>query len=822
MKSFARGRWLWTALRWLSPLLLVWHAPSALALDPALQGAVDRVSYDRASRHVTVEGWAASTQPQVFITGMRVTVAGRTAYRGGRWQIQERHDVAEATQRPGWLHSGYRIVARVPLGVPAGLQTVQVFARLGNGQEVELPSTALSASIDVQASGPVLLPAWLVLGLLGLPALVVLAHLVLAIQRPALARWCGPQALACVTALAFVALVSTGTTGSSLSLLLQGSTITQGDAPAWLGQPRPIRSDEWEVITPMALSQHAHAPRYPALNDNLAAGGQNMLVVGMSGVPVAHVSTLAKPATWGFFVLPLPQALAWYWWLPFFGGFGALWLLLWRMADMDWRAASAWAAALAWSPYSAAFSGWPAYLLGFGAAGLLCAAHALRTQRTGPAVLYGLGLGLAVAGYALVLYPAWQISLGYLLAAYGLAWAWAQRRSLRWASPQWLALLAAAALTAGLLGAWWHDAAPAVRDIQATVYPGQRTTSVGGDIDPWYLIKGLLSPTTMYQTPPLMDASDAGSLIWLLIPLALLEGASLLRTQAGRVTGLALAGYIVFLLYYLYVGLPEPLARISLWGRAISYRMDLALGLAQVLLLAWLWRAPVASSVWRGALAGGLSLAAAAWCYAMLPPAIADALSPAFLWLSTVAWALAAWWLGSGRFGAATALVSVWMLATAMPFHPLARAPAPLELAHTIARHVATGQRVAVIGERRWSLLLPAAGVAVVNSVHYHPPERLWQQLDPQSSQAAVHNRYQRLLLNLQAQPEDHPAFDLHTPRLDEVVLTLDPARFSFALLEADHVLAPLEDGPALAANPGLEEAARGADWVLMRVRRGA
>ncbi len=818
MKPLARQGWPWAALRWLCLLLLAWHTLGAFARDAAVQGSVDRVSYDPARRQITAEGWAASAQPQVFITGMRVAISGQTVYRGGRWQAQERRDVAEATQRPEWLHSGYRILARLPSSVATGTQSVQVFARLGNGLEVELPSVGPAASIDVQALGPALLPAWLLLGLLGLPAAALLTHIALADRRPAITRWCGRGALVATTALAFMALVVTGTTGSSLPLLLQGSTIVQGNAPAWLGQPRPIRSDEWEVITPLALSQRAHTPPHPALNGNLAVGGQNMLVIGMSGVPVAHISTLAKPATWGFFVLPLPQALAWYWWLPFFGGFAALWLLLWHMAGMEWRAAFAWAASLAWSPYSAAFSGWPAYLLGFGAAGLLCAVGVVRTLRAGVAVLYGLGLGVAAAGYALVLYPAWQISLGYLLLAYGLAWAWDQRRSLHWAAAQWLALLAAAAVAALLLVAWWQDAAPAVRAIQATLYPGQRTTSVGGDIDPWYLIKGLLSPATMYQTPPLMDASDAGSLIWLLIPLALLMVARLWQVQGTRATGLALAAYIAFLLYYLYVGLPEPLARISQWGRAVSYRMDLALGLAQVLLLAWLWRASAAPSIWCGALAAGLSLVAAAWCHALLPPAIADTLSPAFVWLSALAWALAAWWLGAGRFGAATALVTTWMLAAALPFHPLVRAPAPLELTPAIARHIAPGQRVAVIGERRWSLLLPAAGVAVVNSVHYHPPERLWQRLDPQGSQAAVHNRYQRLLLRLQAQPEGRRPFDMHTPRLDEVVLSLDPVRFSFALLEADQVLAPLDDAAALAANPGLAEVARGADWALMRV----
>ena len=282
--------------------------------------------------------------------------------------------------------------------------------------------------------------------------------------------------------------------------------------------------------------------------------------------------------------------------------------------------------------------------------------------------------------------------------------------------------------------------------------------------------------------------------------------------------GLALMGYIAFVLCYAYIGLPEPLARLSQWGRVISYRLDLALGIAQLLLLAWLWRGVHTGPRWLAALIAALSLAVAAWCWQMLPAAIADALSPAFLWLSALAWALGAYWLGIGSLGASTGLFTSWTLAIALPFNPLVQTPETLSIAPGLAEHLDPGQRVAVIGERRWSLLLPAAGVAVVNTVHYHPPSALWQRLDPQGTESTVYNRYQRLLLQLQAQPSGHRPFALHSPRLDEVVLSLDPVRFAFETLQASHVLAPAADASALRANPGLKEAASGPGWVLMRV----
>ena len=46
-----------------------------------------------------------------------------------------------------------------------------------------------------------------------------------------------------------------------------------------------------------------------AADARLASGDAPLL----TGVPVAHASALAKPATWGFFAFDLRRALAWAW-----------------------------------------------------------------------------------------------------------------------------------------------------------------------------------------------------------------------------------------------------------------------------------------------------------------------------------------------------------------------------------------------------------------------------------------------------------------------------------------------------------------------------
>ena len=120
-------------------------------------------------------------------------------------------------------------------------------------------------------------------------------------------------------------------------------------------------------------------------------------------------------------------------------------------------------------------------------------------------------------------------------------------------------------------------------------------------------------------------------------------------------------------------------------------------------------------------------------------------------------------------------------------------------------------------------MALPTIGVPVLNSVFYHPQGSLWQRLDPDRSRRVLYNRYQRLLLTL-GRPEGTAAYRIDSPRLDEVVVTIDPARFDFRLLDSAFILAPPRDAAALQANPGLVRIdANGADgFALFRVSAAA
>ena len=832
---------------WLGLLLLCFLATGAWAQEqarPAGQGFIEEVHFNPETRRLRVAGWAASELPNVFVSNIAIRLGEQEIYRG-RIERFDRPGVAQHTGRDDWLWSGFTVEVPVPESVPPGPHAVSFQARLSSGGSFDLLVTD-------GARKPVEVPAVPAApGLLALAAFALLLPvLVLVVAGSAgSSGWVPLQRLsrhprrvfAATVLVAFALLVGAGLSGSSLQIALSGSGITQHDGRVLAGELRPIRSDEWEVITPMALSQRTQQPAWPVQNPAWGLDGHNMLVVGMTGVPVAHLSALAKPATWGFLAFDLRRGLAWSWWFPFFACFGALWLLLQRMFQLEWRLAAGLAAAFAVAPYSVVFSGWPAYVAFFPLMGLVLADGVLRSQRTPRALVGGAALGVCMAGFALVLYPAWQISLAYLLVPLALGWWYSRRRELHFGLAQGLALVLAVAVAAVLLGAWWVDAATAIKAIRATVYPGQRLAEVGGDIDSWFLLKGLLAPVLMYAPPALASAVDS-SYFLLLLPVAAALLYAWARARQVPLVSLLPALYILVVLWFIYIGFAPWFARWSMWGSSTSQRQDVGLGLAQTLLLAWLLalaaRAPAmpgASAAPRAGMpqpAAALVALLAAWLtwvsYRWLPSA-ADVMVPwLFRLLSVAAVALAAFWLLTGRTAAFALLYCGWMLGSALWFNPLVQAPASVALDARLQQQlVAVGpgtpgpegpRGVAVVGPRVWAVVLPATGVPVVNSVFYVPPKAFWQRMDPQGLKTVVHNRYQRLLLEL-APVVAEATHRIETPRLDEVRVTLDPARFDFRQLGAQTVLAAPKDRAALDANPSLRRLDQTEVWVLYQVQ---
>src|SRR5262249_21013824 len=191
-----------------------------------------------------------------------------------------------------------------------------------------------------------------------------------------------------------------------------------------MAHPRAVRSDEWLVTTPLALAQLQHSPRFPVVNSNIG-DGQNMLI--NPGVPVWHPSAVARPATWGYFLLGGQRGLAWSWWFQVFSCFTALFLLLEIILAGRQRLAAFGAFWFCGSAYVVCFSLLPAYYAAFPAMMCVAAYYLLSSNKPVVQLASGVLLGLSAAGFFMLLYPPWQLPLGYFLLLVFLALAYRDR-----------------------------------------------------------------------------------------------------------------------------------------------------------------------------------------------------------------------------------------------------------------------------------------------------------------------------------------------------------------------------------------------------------
>lgn len=619
----------------------------------------------------------------------------------------------------------------------------------------------------------------------------------------------------------FIALVSLGVTGSSLGIGMKGSGLVVNSGTYVLGtKPRDIRSDEWLVLAPMAVSQINHVPAAPIHNRNLGPDGQNMLIVGMTGMPVAHISALGKPATWGFFFFDLKRALAWYWWMPIFASLGAVWSLIKIGLKLRWDFALGCALITVFSPYMTAWSYWPAYTLLFPSLVLISIIKIHTCEKLkwqlGWASLFIIG----ITGFFLVLYPAWQIPLAYLFLVLFVGIYVRDRLWIRGSIDKYFIIFIALLISLAVIYLWWIDARDAIDAIRNTVYPGQRDEVTGGDIQNWFFSKGYLTPWSMFATLPGTNQSEAASFFYFFIPLGvLLIFAAKNRDREIMVVG-ALLLFIFVSLFYQYFGFNINVAKYSLWGRTTSHRVDLALGFAQTLLLATLIASlirhenpiSVNFSSKTAFLAVIISVSLGFYFISGIP--VEWRLHNKFFLAQYVAIALlgiSSYFLLVQQFGRFLGFLSCISLLVALLFNPIYVPPKKIELmegsvwndANFKKINITEAGRVLVIGSQVPAMALLAAGVQVMDTVQYYPQSSIWNALDPAGKYFKIYNRYQHLVFYLDSLPLNIDR-TITSPQADLVNVTVDGARFDFRTLPIQLVIGGVEGTELLKYNQSL------------------
>lgn len=365
-----------------------------------------------------------------------------------------------------------------------------------------------------------------------------------------------------------------------------------------LGKSRIIRSDEWMVQTPFYGSQTEKD--FPVHNDSFSPNGQNMIIA--YNAPVKDLTIIGKPFNWGFLFLNRDQGFSWYWGFKLIGMILLAFELIMILTKRNKYLAFVGAIGV---PFSPGVQWWFMQHLGdlvFYSLGLMVFFYQYFKHQDSVLLkaLNAFSCAILGIGFVLVLYPAHQVTFGYLLLFFWLATLIHFKGTFRMNGSDILIIGSAVLLVVVCLGHFYLITKDDLATTLGTLYPGKRV-STGGHFE----FEQLFYYFTNWKLP----FKDSGSFLnmnelssfYNLFPLVLVISPLLLSRQPDKrewlkenAIGVSLMLFCLMMLAWLIIGLPVPLAKLSLLSYVPNYRGIQVFSYAAMLLSFWfiaiIWR----------------------------------------------------------------------------------------------------------------------------------------------------------------------------------------------------------------------------------------
>ena len=552
--------------------------------------------------------------------------------------------------------------------------------------------------------------------------------------------------------------------GSSIGML---SGAGADDPSLVAGTPRPVRSDEWQVATPVQVGNvHKGFP----VHAWLGLTDTDFRVTSLNP-PTASWLAIFEPHTWPEFILPADRGFDARWWsylvVPLIGVFALLMAL-----RVSTSVSIALAFVVALSPLGAWWTSPPpglivGYLCGAGTAFLLGAGAKKPIQR----LAGGAVAGALVCAAFLVLYPPWFVAAGLVVAA--VVAGTLRDRGTRFGLCLG-ALLVMVVIAGSVMAGWAYQSKAALAAVVGTYYPGQRVSEAGQGLAS-VLFSAPLNwsmsvPDVAFRSDLTMSQSEAAA-PWLPIPVVVVliamllaaavsarrrarslervdyrESAALTLTEPPperrTVAVIAVSAVVVLELAWALIPLPGIVGTLTLLNRVPGIRCSVGIGLGVALLmglvagqLKWRWRSWGALSL---AIALGLCVILTAWSASALldvqtvwaPTAIPVALVVAGC-LAALAFPLPR----VANVAVAVALVAVVAVNWAI-VNPVYRGLGVLQSGpladeiRSLAQVEGPTRWVSLAGDAPTSVIA-ASPSAVLSGVTYYPTPDVWEKLAP-------------------------------------------------------------------------------------------
>ncbi len=460
-----------------------------------------------------------------------------------------------------------------------------------NGDSVEVNGTGNDAVLRISPGRPlresplVFCVRWILVAALT-AALVTLLTLLKRAPHLSVLSERGDRLLGSIFVVGLVVLFASATlfelNGSSTPLWRYFADLSAPNAGVLLGNPKEIRSDEYQAQTPWIMSQVARG--FPTSNPNVGEGEMVLL----NNLPARHWSMFFRPQMWAFFVADLEHAFAWYWNFKWF----ALLLGAFLFLRFVGKGAALPAALVALMLHFSAFIQWwfstptaMPEMVGAVFFGLWSIA-VIRGTRSKAALAGAVVLLIAsIQQFVFCSYPRFQLPLLYF-AVFVLLSGCTRPRG---ASLVWMrivALLVAALCSAALLVSWFQQVGPMIRRIAAQAYPGA-ILSVGGGI-PWAVFFAPFLEFSMTQEhvrAGAMNVCGASGFLFFVPLVAATALQTVFQKKPDRLV-IAMTLYALLLIAFMHYGVPAVVAKWTGFSRVSPLMANLALAVTTFVALA--------------------------------------------------------------------------------------------------------------------------------------------------------------------------------------------------------------------------------------------
>lgn len=238
-----------------------------------------------------------------------------------------------------------------------------------------------------------------------------------------------------------------------------------------LGIARPIRSDEWNVNTPIAVSQAVDPNnKFGYFNDNLRGTLTEMFSVAAS--PVADILVLAKPFFIGFLIFGAEHGQAFLW----YGKVIALMLISFELCMLISNKKKLTSLlGMILIVFSAATQWWNITdFVIWGGLALILFDKFLTTNKYKVKWLCALGIFISAISYVFILYPAWQLTYGYAFIPVFIWIIWKNRKIYKMNLKDALIILLVILAIAGIGLRYYMLSKDVLKAVSSTDYPGER------------------------------------------------------------------------------------------------------------------------------------------------------------------------------------------------------------------------------------------------------------------------------------------------------------------------------------------------------------